>query len=99
MAQKMIGQAYGVKLFPSIASCFPNTCAKSEVEQVLMNIFYELFQHPEKGDGLMWPGAESCYVRKKPDLDAADISVMYFILSSCLIVLPLILLILELSLE
>ncbi|OXA43963.1 Nose resistant to fluoxetine protein 6 [Folsomia candida] len=73
----LISIAYGIKLFPSVGVCFPNTCEQSDIEQILMNIFHSvLYDYPTNGTGKMWPAVEFCYVGKKPDLDAGDFSVI-----------------------
>lgn len=42
-----------------------------------MNIFYSvLYDYPPTGNGTIWPAVEFCYVGKRPDFDAGDISVI-----------------------
>lgn len=80
--QKFISNIFGVKLFPSFAVCFPNSCKKSEVEILMMDAFNLMYSvldpehNPLDGRGKTWPGIEYCYEGKMPDLDAGDISVM-----------------------
>ncbi|XP_035714450.1 nose resistant to fluoxetine protein 6 [Folsomia candida] len=73
----LINMAYGIKLFPSVGVCFPNSCDQGDIEQILMNIFYSvLYDYPPTGNGTIWPAVEFCYVGKRPDFDAGDISVI-----------------------
>lgn len=70
----------GVLILPSMGICFPNSCTQPDIQLVMMNSFdlmYKTFLNNSiPRDALLWPAVAYCYEGKKPDYDAADISVM-----------------------
>lgn len=65
---------------PSLGVCFPNSCTQPDVNRIMVNALYLMYtrNEPEIEDptGYLWPYTIACYESKKPDYDAADISVM-----------------------
>lgn len=69
---------------PSIGTCFPSSCDRNDIQQILVNgmewTYNVMRKEPSRIDipneQLPWLHTLACYEEKKPDLDAADISVM-----------------------
>lgn len=66
---------------PSIGTCFPSSCDRNDIQQILVNGMEWTYNKMGKlidrpNAELPWLHTLACYEEKKPDLDAADISVM-----------------------
>ncbi|ODM97836.1 Nose resistant to fluoxetine protein 6 [Orchesella cincta] len=73
----------GVLISPSMGVCMPNSCSMLEIQQILINAFDMMYTEIKDSklypEGLLWPWPTplvGCLDKAKPDLDAADISVM-----------------------
>lgn len=75
-------------MIPSLGACFPNSCSQQDIQQLMINYIDMVYtgdalqtsnavQADYNPEGLLWPYVLACYEEKKPDFDAADISVMY----------------------
>jgi len=59
-----------IKDYPTWGTCFPSTCSKSEVSDMLAAFLKELTNGSESGVVL------SCYSAKAKSLDALDVTMM-----------------------
>jgi hypothetical protein len=60
----------GIRVIPSVGTCFPASCSNRDVQKVLNNTMQAYLSN-------VIPIVHYCATDTKPDFDVADISVMY----------------------